>query len=178
MESIEEETRPILIPMLRDAPTTLEPVAQDTLARWATLRILIAQHGHPPGRRRAIPPGRFTAFYNSRALPLGAQIWIGRCNGEGPWPTNYHHVELHSSAFGRPEPATPNGYFTAFSVGYLAFVYWGHEIESGPVVGNLGGLTPYLTPIWPARADPIVWPPRGLLGADGLQAVAKHFPIS
>lgn len=178
MSRNETDAKPLLIPMLQGESVSLDTEARAILARWATLRILVAQLGHPPDRRRAIPAHRYRDFYARQALPIGAQIWAAHYNGLGDWPTSYHHVELHSSPFGRPAPATPNAYFTAFSIGHAAFVYWGHEIENGPVIGRLGGLATYLVPIWPLDDSTVNWPPHGMLGADGLQAVAKHFPIA
>jgi hypothetical protein len=177
MSTIESSVQPSLIPMLHNEPCTLDAQAKKALSQWATLRILIAQLAHPAERRRTIPPERYKQFYEARSLPRGAQVWVGRYNGAGGWPTDYHHVELHGSAFGRPSPATPNGYLTAFSIGYAAFVYWGHEIENGPVV-DIAGLAPYLIPIWPIEPAPAMWPPKGLLGANGLRAILKAFPIS
>jgi hypothetical protein len=174
MEDLESETRPVLVPMLEDRAVILDASDQDILAKWATLRTLMAQHGHPPGKQ-AIPAESYHRFYRSRERPVGAQIWTGRYSGAGAWPTDYHHVELFVSSPGRPDPARPNGYVVAFSVGYVAFLYWGHEIEDGPVI-DIGGLAPYFVPIWPVGAS-VDWPPPGLIGAGGLEAAIRRLPI-
>lgn len=174
MERLETVARPILIPMLEDRSVVLDAGEQATLARWATLRVLMAQHGHPPGKQ-AIPAERYHRFYQSRELPLAAQIWTGRYGGAGAWPTQYMHLELFQSGPERPEPERPNGYVVAFSVGFAAFLYWGHEISDGLGL-DLTNLAPYFVPIWPTEGS-VRWPPPGVIGADDLQAVIRGLPI-
>jgi hypothetical protein len=174
MERLETETRPILIPMLEDRTVVLGGREQGILARWATLRTLVAQHGHPAGKQ-AIPAETYHRFYQSRELPMGAQIWTGRYGGAGAWPTDYHHLELFQSGPDRPEPERPNSYVVAFSVGYVAFLYWGHELKGGLRL-DLSNLAPYFLPIWPTGA-PVRWPPPGVIGAGELEAVIRGLPI-
>lgn len=174
MERLEAETRPILIPMLEDRAVVLDEPSQDKLSRWATLRMLMAQHGHPPNKQPVLAE-TYHRFFRSGAPPVGAQIWTGRYSGAGAWPTNYHHVELFFSGQNRPEPVHPNGYAVAFSVGYVAFLYWGHELHDGPAI-DLGGLAPYFVPIWPAVPS-VEWPPTGLIGAGGLEGAIRRLPI-
>lgn len=170
MEGIESETRPILTPLLENKSRTLDPCDQEVLARWATIRVLMAQLGHPPGKPLAILPERYQRFYEVHELPPKAQIWIAQRNGEGSWPVTCLTKELFIAT---PESAGPNAYITAFAVGHVAFVYWGHEVEDG-ATAHLGvGMKPYLSPIWP-DINPVRWPPDGLLGATGLDAVVKN----
>jgi hypothetical protein len=175
MEGLETETQPILIPMLEDKAVVLDAIQQHTLAKWATLRVLMGQHGLPSDMR-AIPEASYHRFYDSRALPLGAQIWVGRYNGAGEWPTEYNHLELFLPQPERPEPSRPNGYMVACSVGYVALLYWGHELQDGQAIDSLGALTGYFAPIWPV-SGPFVWPPPGLIGATGLEAALRSLPV-
>jgi hypothetical protein len=176
MNDLEGEAREVLPPMLADTRVVLDAVQQHTLAKWGTLRVLMGQHGHPPGKR-AVPEGSYHAFYRSRALPSGAQVWVGRYSGAGPWPTDYRHVELFISSPDHREPARPNAYVVGFTVGYVAFLYWGHEIEDGPEI-DLDGIAPYFVPVWPVTG-PVVWPPPGLIGENGLEleAAIRRLPI-
>jgi hypothetical protein len=172
MEEIEKEAAPILTPLIQHQEgIDLGPVEKETLARWATLRVLVGQHGHPRDRRRAIPPDRYHRFYESREMP-NCQAWMARRNGEGPWPTDYHHRELFIHLVGRPDPTTPNAYLTSFAVGHVAFVFWGSSFKQGPTVDVGENLRTYLLPLWP-DIDPILWPPAGLLGPTGLNAVMQ-----
>jgi hypothetical protein len=174
MERLEAAARPLLEPMLRNENVPLDADAQLILTQWATLRILVAQHTHP--QYRSIPDWRLHRFYRSRfALPIGAQVWIGRYNGAGGWPTDYRHMALHMMR-GGPAPELPNGFVAAFSVGYVAFFYFGHEIADGPLFEPSGDFETYFRPIWPG-AGPVIWPPRGLLGRGGLASAIRSVPV-
>jgi len=172
MSDVENSVMPSLIPMLANEETTLDCRAQDSLARWATLRMMIAQLGHPAERRRAIPPERYARFYSGLAMPPGAQVWLGRHDGSGGWPTEYQYRELFVSALGQPEPSSPNAYVAAFSIGYAAFVYWGSELSS-LFLHDLGRLAPYVVPVWPVRPPSVRWPPQELVRKDGLASIVE-----
>lgn len=174
MERIEAEARPFLIPMLRNQPVDLNPEAQRAVARWATLKLLIAQLGHGHDKQW-VHRDRYRLFYIDRSLPTGASVWLGRYSGAGPWPTAYHCREFYLTPNGGEEPDTPNAYLTAFSIGYLAFLYWGNELRRGPTP-DVSRISSYLTQIWPATGV-ISWPPPDLLEADGLDFAMSRFPI-
>ena len=122
-----------------------------------------------------IPADAYPRFHRSRDIPWVAQIWTGRYGGAGAWPTEYQRVELFVSRSG-PEPPSPNAYVAAFSVGYVAFLYWGISIKDGPVLDIGRSLAEYFMPIWPVGA-PTGWPPSGVIGADGLRAAIRDLPI-
>lgn len=175
MNELEREVAPLLIPMLHDGEVDLRPEEQRTLARWATLKLLVAQELHP-SLQRIIDPSRYRQFYIDRSLPSGAQIWLGRYSGAGPWPTSYRFQTLFMKMHGQDEPSLPNAYLAGFTIGYLAFVYWGHEIRDG-AVADTSQVDEYLTQIWPATGV-AHWPPAGLMEADGLDFVLDRFPIN
>ena len=164
MEQIETATRPVLSPMLDDKSVGLDIGAADALAQWVTLRVMVAQHAYPKGRRRSIPEERYRAFFKTRQIPPGMQIWVGRYSGAGAWPTQFVHREIRIA---RPDSSPPNAYIVGFSVAYVAFVCWGHEVAAGAIVHLGQRMHDFLSPVWPALS-PITWPPPGLLGADGL----------
>jgi hypothetical protein len=172
MEGVESETRPVLTPLIQHKDRTLDPCDQEVLARWATIRVMMAQLAYPAGKRDAIQPESYHRFFEVGELP-NCQIWLARRNGEGPWPTDYHHRELFITLAGLPEPATPNAYVAAFAVGHVAFFYWGSQFKQGPVLTLGENLMPYLLPIWP-EISPVRWPPRAVLGPTGLEAIVRE----
>lgn len=175
MNDLEQEAAPLLIPMLHNEEVKLRPEEQRTLARWATLKLLVAQEMHP-SLQRIIDSSRYRQFYIDRSLPSGAQVWLGRYSGAGSWPTNYRFQTLFMTMHGQDEPPLPNAYLAGFTIGYLAFVYWGHEIRNG-AVADTTQVDEYLTQIWPATGV-AHWPPAGLMEADGLDFVLDRFPIN
>jgi hypothetical protein len=102
MSELEGEVAPILIPMLHNETVELRPEEQRTVARWATLKLLVAQELHP-SLERIIDPSRYRQFYVDRSLPTGAQVWLGRYSGAGPWPTNYRFQALFMTMHGEDE---------------------------------------------------------------------------
>lgn len=170
MEGIEDETRSILTPLIQHHDAELGPLEKETLARWATLRVLMLQHLDPPGRPKAILDERYHRFYEVREIPAKSQIWMARRNGEGPWPIDASRRELF---IGKESPPAPNAYVSAFAIGHVAFVFWGHEVEDGATVRIGDGMKPHLLPIWP-DITPSSWPPPGLLGERGLSTVVNN----
>lgn len=174
MERIEADARASLVPMLEDRPVDLRPEAQRAVARWATLKLLVAHLGHPADRQ-SIPAERYRSFFIDRSLPVGARVWIGRYGGAGAWPTDYSYLELSLTEYGARPPRIPNAYLAGFSVGHLAFFYWGHELPHGPTP-EVTRVANYLTSVWPAtgRAS---WPPEDPLDGDGIRFVMNRFPV-
>ncbi len=174
MGDLESEAASLLIPMLHNEEVALRPEEQRIVARWATLKLLVAQEAHPK-MQRSISHDRYRSFYADRSLPIGAQVWLARYNGEGSWPTAYQYRELFVSMEGAAEPARPNAYLAGFSIGYLAFLYWGHEINRGPMA-DISQVESHLTQVWPATGV-AKWPPAEPLNADGLRFVLDHISV-
>jgi hypothetical protein len=175
MEGLEDEARPFLIPMLHNEPVALKPEAQRTVARWATLKLFIAHLAHRREQQN-ISSDRYRLFYADLSLPRAAQVWLGRYSGAGSWPTDYNFRELFVTLNGGEEPERSNAYLAGFTIGYLAFFYWGHELDRGPVA-DISAVSPYVTQIWPATGV-ASWPPPALLDGDGLRLVMERFPIN
>jgi len=174
MSVLEDEAAPLLIPMLRNEEVELRPPEQRVVSLWATLKMLVAHEGHG-NVKRVIPRDRYRQFYADRRLPVGAEIWLGRYNGAGPWPTSYQYRELFITPPGEEKVTQPNAYLVGFTIAYLAFFIWGHELRYGPAA-DIRQIEPYLTQVWPATGV-TKWPPPGLLEADGLRFAMERFPI-
>jgi hypothetical protein len=160
--------------MLEDRETELRPEAQRAVVRWATLKLLVAHLGHPI-EKQSIPATRYRQFFIDHSPPVGARVWIGRNDGSGAWPTHYRYLELFVSENGGVEPAVSNGYLAAFSVGHLAFFYWGHELRRGPLP-DVSRVSAYVTPVSPATGKAF-WPPEKSLDGDGMRFVMERFPV-
>lgn len=71
--------------MLEDKTVVLDAMQQHSLAKWTTLKAMMAQYGHEADMQH-IPTESYDRFYESRALPVGAQVRTGRYGGAGPGP--------------------------------------------------------------------------------------------
>jgi hypothetical protein len=124
MNELEGEAAPLLIPMLHNEEIVLRPEEQRTLARWTTLKLLVAQELHP-SLQRIVDSSRYRQFYVDRSLPSGAQVWLGRYSGAGPWPTNYRFQVLFMTMHGQDEPPLPNAYLAGFTIRLPGFCLLG-----------------------------------------------------
>ncbi len=104
MEQIETAAPPILTAMLDDKRVSLDISGVDALAQWVTLHVMVAQHAYPKERRRSIPKERYRAFFQTRQVPPGAQIWVGRYSGAGRGPPSTCTARSESHA---PTPRRP-----------------------------------------------------------------------
>jgi len=151
-------------------PQSLSVEDQEVLSKWVTLQSMMTQCGHPTDRQRSIPSSHYKAFYESGLVPVGSQIWVGRYDGSGPWPSQYIHKEFFLA---RPDSAGPNAYLSAFTIGYAAFVLWGHQVSTGAAIFPTEHMLNFISPIWPAT-EAVNWPPRGLIGRSGLAFIVDN----
>jgi hypothetical protein len=81
---IENEVKPILMPLIADQPILLDPSQQASLAVWATKTLLMLQLIHR--QKQSIPLKWFHWFRRHRWPLPSEQIWIARYDGTGDWP--------------------------------------------------------------------------------------------
>jgi hypothetical protein len=176
---IENEAKPILLPMLAGRSIALNASAQTSLAVWATKTLLMLQQTHKE-RERSIDGTLFRWFREHRWPLPNEQIWIGRYDGSGDWPVSYRHYGMLIRKK-TPVPVTDhhvNSHIAAISVGHLVFLAFGHTHEDRPRAGIKPG-TPAaatLRPIWPVTGDTVDFPPPGIVdGNSGLDAMIAAF---
>lgn len=78
MASLEDETKPILLPLIVGETRTLDDAEQELLARWALKTAMVVEFVHPKGL--AIPASDRHHLREGR-LPRYAQIWVARYRG-------------------------------------------------------------------------------------------------
>jgi hypothetical protein len=176
---IETEARPFLMPLIADQAISLDASAQTTLAIWATKTLLMLQRTHKR-KERSMDDNAYRWFRTHRWPLPNEQIWIGRYNGSGDWPTSYRHFGMLI----RKKPTVPqppdgiNAHCAAFGIGHLVFLAFGHTHESRPSARVKPG-TPAaaaMRPIWPAFGGAVDFPPSGIVdGNSGLDAMIEAF---
>jgi hypothetical protein len=82
MSRLETEVKPILIPMLLGEPVVLTQRQQRTLVEWIALKVMVAEFSR--GDDIVISEEDRVVFKGSRQIPVGMQIWLGKC-GEERW---------------------------------------------------------------------------------------------
>jgi hypothetical protein len=135
MSQLEQQVKPILMPMLLDQSRTLTAPEQHTLAMWATKTALTMQ-GANIGGERFTPAADYHWFHDHVAPLPNAHIWLCRYGGQGNWPLSVHQWGLTMRPPGAPEPQPSdpvNGYSVVFAIGPVVFWLWGHSLTGGPL---------------------------------------------
>jgi hypothetical protein len=118
MRSIEENIKPILIPLLRGQPFTLRQKEKIKLATWLTLKVLVEEQEYPA--EAVVQQQTRTEFMKSRKIPEETKIWIG-IHDTDHWYTGLWHRTL-TATLGPTPPITgrlKNIQSTAFGIGHV-----------------------------------------------------------
>ncbi|WP_124947527.1 hypothetical protein [Sulfurirhabdus autotrophica] len=92
MAFLQEETKPILIPLITGEFLSLTPGEMNLLSRWATMFTMIAEF---KDRLTIVTPqNQRDQFMNSGALPNNWLVSLGRYSGQ-KWVGVFNHLALH-----------------------------------------------------------------------------------
>jgi len=172
MSRIEEEARPILMPLIVGTTTTLCEAAIRTLSEWVTLKVMVAEHSPPPDP--AIRLADKHTFYRARTIPDGISINLFWC-GAPEWRIAYRRASATLSVRQHPNYDTrpKNAASIAFALGelFIHVVYFGDpEVRKLSLVGQRHGLA-----AWPPHAAELRWPPPLRISSDQAQVVSDAF---
>lgn len=152
MSRLEEEAKPILLPLLEAQSLFLSAQPQLTLARWIALKVMVAEFYWP--EHVVVTAEQRSRFMSHGTIPTNMNIKIACC-GEGDMRV---FLSVQSSAAGQPAGSDKRT-LQATTIGF------GHLL-SHVVVSTLGGfdpdqLAPFVVPVrqlWPPDESAIVWP--------------------
>lgn len=162
MGSLEEQTIPVLTPLILCTPIWLDETEQTVLSRWLAMKTAVTEHANPEFAAISQAERDFIR-YNPSPPNTGWQIWIGMQSGER-WRTGAcrlaHTLGSRMLPNGPIEP--PNGDFSKntqtqlFGFGFVfAYIF-------ATRVPNLrfeppAAAAPYLRQVWPFER-PVDWP--------------------
>jgi hypothetical protein len=176
MSRLEVAAAPILTPLVKDEPSSLSALDQETLAIWATKTVLTAGPTNL-GAQPFASESLYRWFGTNQAPLPGSLVWVGRYEGEGQWPISFH---LHGMAFGpadeqgQPVGEMFEGFHAVYAIGPLVLCVF--TIEH-PEPLTSGGSDPQRKLIWPTKGDPVWWPPeRSFLTTEDLVAASRLTP--
>lgn len=152
---IENDTKPLLAPMIRGEERTLGRDEQERLATWGlkTAMMLDLASGSP-----VIPTGYFQALRQQREPFDSTFIWLGAYSGSNRaiWA---QHSGLHMDV-DDTEPA--NGFVTTFTAFRVIFQVVGHFTRGGAEFSDNRIYKDALVQVWPPRSQSVEWPPNRL----------------
>jgi len=174
MADLEGAAEGVLGPMFTGVRRVLRPPQQRTLAFWAAKTALMIDHLDPTNR--LVPETHYAEVNKHQSALPNQLVWIGsRASSSQPQQlvhARYSAVtqlnvpqdnqELVDIVL-RSAEAGQKLYAMTFSIGWIIFQVFGHNLPGGVLVQ--GGAPEIMTPIWPLRRK-FWWPPGAGLGPD------------
>jgi len=159
MSSIEEQAKPILVPMLQGQRITLLKNHKIRLAHWIALKVMVMESIDPIDC--VITEFEREDFRATRTMPGLMRIFIGTHDLD-EWYTGFWHQTLRAH-LGSTPPTQTNGLgrfkniqTTAFGIGRifsLSFVTTIQDLGFNPIFGIRK-----VRRLWPLRDQVIAWP--------------------
>ena len=173
MSRLQNETKPILLPMVLGETTTLNRKQLETLGAWVTMFSMVAEFKSDDVRRIAISAEQRGRFMEHRKPPPEFKIWIGSYDRQLLKGVYFHNVlpvgDVPKTADGYPLPNTQTTSMTAGK-------FYAHLISStqrGIVRKQRISTAPVLQ-LWPIENSLIDWPPRSL-NDDEVEGISMAF---
>lgn len=172
MASLEDETKPILQPLIQGNQQNLSQVDQLLLATWATKTAMVFE---------SMTPKLYVSSQEERNLvrtqkrpPARAVVRLGGYEGRHPL------LQLRSVAYAGPtvESYVQNSYGSTLAIGKVFFQVLYRSPHSAYRPLEEGGISDYFyLTILPPSNEGSLWPPSHVLDDDGLlESHASMFP--
>lgn len=181
MSILQNETKPILIPLLKGEKCSLTKKAQATLAAWCAMFTMVAEFKDRTGTKIGVLQEDRGWLKKHHTVPKNWKIWIAdyeRDKWQGYWwhstlPILTEERLVKRTDMGFPLPNTQT---TTFVVGKL----YVHVLSS--VVGQIvrkqdmvGGGKILFPRVWPIRKSPLSWPPPRAITDHEALSIATAF---
>ena len=158
MSRLEQETIPVLRPLVNDISIPLSSDEQILLAGWATKTGMVLDSIYKHGR--FFDSDQCKDMRERRIIPNGTTIWIGRFFGNGK------HAGLDDfSLDSKPDPKVGKGCVITLILGRVIFQSFNtrfnpeHKHVRFRIPCRPGKWAESLTQIWPNAGGQIRWPP-------------------
>ena len=174
MSKLEGEVAPILIPMIRDEPITLNAQAKLTLASWITKTVMTADTAEP--NAMAITQAERTGLMETKRPPNQWQIWLARHSHTDGWETGLEHVaiSLQRPPINEKMLQTKNTQATTIGIGKL-LIHVTSSTLPGYKIDPPEDVLPSLTRLWPMPDTDIAWPTSHALRNEDVDRIAEYF---
>jgi hypothetical protein len=192
MSIMENDTKPMLLPLITGRQSSLDAGSIQQLMQWVTLKTMVAEHDVFDGRT-PMPIYDSVArrrFMDTRDIPDGIWAWIGP-GGSPKWCTGFHRHVTGVRSTSAPAGSVIEPNFVRLSAN-IHSVTWGigcffvHVIATTEMKfysRHVWEVPPGLIPIWPPNGRVVPWRPDyafwdGAIDAmaSSLREVSKTFP--
>lgn len=150
MKNIQDETKPVLQPLLQGVWEILGPDVALILARWATMTAMNIDAVDDTGG--GVPDSERKTFQEKRNPPENWNVWMGRCTGGDAYKVHHIGGKTHRAGLPMPEDQTKDSQITTIKIGQLVF----HTLSVAPGMwnpdtnfqyGKIFGIVP-IFPVW------------------------------
>jgi hypothetical protein len=179
MSGLQEDARPFLVPLLKAQPVRLHRVAQRTLAAWAAMTLMVAEHVDTD--LIAVSEEDRRHLLGTKTAPKTWRIWAG-AHAVQQFPLYSHNVlefvGKRPDEIGHEKSAAPNTQTSTICVGRnllfhaMSSSVAHHIIRRWPIPEQV---SVGLRQIWPIRVGTAFWPPNQRLKDSGVDLLANHF---
>jgi hypothetical protein len=172
MSRFEGEVKPILLTFLENRSIVLDTAAQEKLAQWVVMKVLVSEHSG--GDKIVTPKSDLNAFYLQRKFPENFRVFIGRHSDPSDSAYVRHSMTFATSKNG-PNPPLDGRYGNTQSITFLLGSLCVHVISSRIQGFDLGSLFVFKTlrRILPIERESISWPIEPITPSEGLRLIAN-----
>lgn len=167
MSRLEEDSTPILDPMIAGKSVTLSLVNQLQVATWATKTAMTFEGLDPETHVTTTKEERHLLRDDlHRRPPANTRVWLSAYSGSAPlqyfrvWAWRENHVQ----------DERPIAYCATFQLGALLIRVLGSPTSNYWSVQNQGTPNAIYVPCFPMGSGPVDWPPPRPLDDEGLRA--------
>ena len=158
MSILQNEAKPILLPLVLGEPRTLFRKDQTILAAWMSMFAMVAEFRSKTERRVAVTPDQRRYLMDHRHPPAHWKIWIGHFQRAQLKGVYFHNVLPIHKVLGE-EPTTADGYPlpNTQTTSMVAGKLFAHMISSaGPgIVERQRITTAPVVQLWPIKRSPL-----------------------
>lgn len=173
MSILQQEAKPILIPLIEGKPILLARKQKCVLAAWIAMFTMVSEFLDKTGERIAITLRERSYLRETGKVPPNWKVWIAHQN-QKTWrgPLLFHET-MHVSKGDEPASDVPNTHSTTAFFGELYM----HAISSQTLDISRqkmhGVYETIVSQLWPVRPNVISWPPNRPLTNDEAEHIAK-----
>lgn len=178
MSALDKAAKPLLTGLITGANRLLEERDQRLIARWITMKLIVAEHGEM-GAPVTTTEDRY-ALREGSDNPLEVwDIWIAQNQGQEWRNSFYRHAATLGSGAGVEPPRvdglfTKNTQFDLFGVGQLLIVAISSYASAPLLPAELAHI---LRRIHPFQAA-ISWPPLAIIRDSAVAALQREFSVA
>jgi len=171
MSDLEQEAKPVLLPLVAGAEVHLPGSAQSVIARWAIKTVMVLEFSSASSRGKYYSQTEREALRAGR-LPGSTLVFLAGYRGQHAFQATEHPLTFSDTARTFP------GYSSTTTFGSLVLQVLSYRERAGSrwfkVSGNFDKAE---VQVWPIRGE-VLWPPEEVFEDDALESYATRWIVN